>query len=96
MAEDRQCGGAAVHGGYSGLVTGRAQHGRAPIARSEIAPRIHMTADGVMLVPAETISVFGNDDPASWEYVPSLAGPSNSRTVMRPRCRAIGSIRFGC
>ena len=66
---------------------------RAPIARGEIVPRIHMTADGVMLVPAETISVFGNDDTASWEYVLSLAGPSNSRTVMRARCRAVGPTR---
>ena len=58
--------------------------GRALIRRGEIAFRIRVTADGVVLIPAETVQVFGNDDPASWQYVLSLTGPSHSRTVRVP------------
>ena len=43
-----------------------------------------MTADGVWLIPAETVQVFGNYDPASWQYVLTLTGPSHSRTVRVP------------
>ena len=43
-----------------------------------------MTAEGVWLIPAETVQVFGNYDPASWQYVLTLTRPSHSRTVRVP------------
>ena len=55
--------------------------GRALIRRGEIAYLIRATATGWILTPAETIQVFGGDDPRTWEYVLTLTGPSNSRTV---------------
>ena len=55
--------------------------GRALIRRGEIAYLIRATAAGWILAPAETIQVFGGDDPKTWEYVLTLTGPSNSRTV---------------
>lgn len=55
--------------------------GRALIRRGEIAFLIRSTATGWILTPAETIQVFGGDDPKTWEYLLTLTGPSNSRTV---------------
>ena len=55
--------------------------GRALIRRSEIAYLTRSTATGWILAPAETVQVFGGDEPQSWEYVLTLTGPSNSRTV---------------
>ena len=63
--------------------------GRALIRRGEICFLIRSTATGWILVPAETIQVFGGDDPKTWQYVLSLAGPSNSRTVKVPGSRVI-------
>ena len=55
--------------------------GRALIRRGEIVFLIRSTVTGVILTPAETVQVFGRDDPKTWEYVLTLTGPSNSRTV---------------
>ena len=55
--------------------------GRALIRRGEIVYLIRSTATGWILTPAETVQVFGGDDPRTWEYVLTLTGPSNSRTV---------------
>ena len=55
--------------------------GRALIRRGEIVFLIRSTATGVILTPAETVQVFGGDDPKTWEYLLTLTGPSNSRTV---------------
>ena len=55
--------------------------GRALVRRGEIVFLIRSTATGWILTPAETVQVFGRDDPKTWVYVLSLAGPSNSRTV---------------
>ena len=55
--------------------------GRALIRRGEIVFLIRSTATGVILTPAETVQVFGADDPKTWEYLLTLTGPSNSRTV---------------
>ena len=63
--------------------------GRALIRRGEICFLIRATATGWILVPAETVQVFGGDDPKTWQYVLSLAGPSNSRTVTVPGASVI-------
>lgn len=63
--------------------------GRALIRRGEIAFLIRMAANGPMLTPAETIQVFGNDHPDTWEYVLTLTGPSNSRTVRVPASQVV-------
>ena len=55
--------------------------GRALIRRGEIVYLIRATASGWILTPAETVQVFGGDDPRSWEYVLTLTGPSYTRTV---------------
>ena len=55
--------------------------GRALIRRGEIVFLIRPTATGWILVPAETVQVFGDDDPRSWKYLLTLTGPSNSRTI---------------
>ena len=58
--------------------------GRALIRRGEIVFLIRSTSTGWILTPAETVQVFGGDDPKTWQYVLSLTGPSNSRTVKVP------------
>ena len=58
--------------------------GRALIRRGEIVFLIRATSTGWILVPAEAVQVFGGDDPKTWEYVLTLTGPSNSRTVKVP------------
>ena len=55
--------------------------GRAMIRRGEIVFLIRATPTGWILTAAETVQVFGGDDPKTWEYVLTLTGPSNSRTV---------------
>ena len=55
--------------------------GRALIRRGEIVFLIRSTATGVIVTPAETVQVYGADDPKTWEYLLTLTGPSNSRTV---------------
>ena len=83
-------GGAACRDVAPGSVT---------ITAGELATRIQGAAsestavtEELLAVPAETIQVFGHDDPASWEYVLTLTGPSNSRTV---RVGAAEVVHFG-
>ena len=68
--------------------------GRALIRRGEIVFLIRSTATGWILTPAETVQVFGNDDPASWQYVLSLTGPSHSRVVRVPGASVV-HFRWG-
>ena len=63
--------------------------GRALIRRGEIVFLIRATATGWILTPAETVQVFGGDDPRSWRYTLTLAGPSNTRTIRVPSDRVI-------
>ena len=65
--------------------------GRALIRRGELVYLIRATRTGWIPVPAETLQVFGGDDPRSWQYVVTLTGPSNSRTV---RVSAAMAVHF--
>ena len=68
--------------------------GRALIRRGEAVFLIRSTATGWILTPAETVQVYGDDDPKSWAYHLTLTGPSNSRTVRVPGSQVI-HFRWG-
>ena len=68
--------------------------GRSLVRRGEIAFLIKPTSTGWILVPAETIQVFGEADPKTWMYVLTMTGPSTSRTVRVPGSRVV-HFRWG-
>ena len=68
--------------------------GRALVRRGEIAFKIKVNAGGVMLLPSQTIQVFGRADPSSWTYILTMAGPSNSETIRVPADQVL-HIRWG-
>ena len=68
--------------------------GRALVRRGEIAFRIRVGVGGVMLLPSQTIQVFGRADSSDWQYILTMAGPSNSETVRLPASQVL-HIRWG-
>ena len=68
--------------------------GRALVRRGEIAFKIQVNAGGVLLLPSQTTQVFGKSDPADWEYILTMAGPSNSETIRLPADQVV-HIRWG-
>ena len=68
--------------------------GRALIYRGEIAFRISVGSGGLLLLPSQTIQVFGKANPADWEYLLTETGPSNSETFRVPADEVI-HIRWG-
>ena len=68
--------------------------GRALVRRGEIAFRISVGPGGVLLLLSQTIQVFGNADPVGWEYILTIAGPSNSETIRVAEDQVV-HIRWG-
>ena len=68
--------------------------GRALVRRGEIAFRISVGPDGVLLLPSQAIQVFGHADPAGWEYILTMAGPSNAETI-RVAADQVVHIKWG-
>ena len=63
--------------------------GRSLIRSGEWAALIVVDADGLALLPAQAVEVFGRADPRTWDYSLTLAGPSDSQVVRVPGSRVL-------
>jgi len=71
----------------------RAMIGRALIRDGQAVFRIRVAAGRINLTPASHVSVIGNADPASWRYLLTEPGPSNTVTAEVPAA-AVAHFRY--